>query len=396
MDMQVLDGIRVIDLTRVLAGPYATMVLADLGADVIKVESPGGDEARGFGPFKNEVSGYFQSVNRGKKSIVIDLKTDDGRELLLNLLEEADIIAENYRPGAMNRLGLDYEALHQRFPRLIYAACSGFGQTGPYAQRGAYDMIIQGMGGVVSVTGEPGRPPVRVGVSIGDLSASLFTAIGILSALHVRNRTGVGQMVDISMLDCQVALLENAIARFDMTGDIPEPIGSRHPSITPFQAFDTREGWLMLAIGNDSLWARFCGVVSMEELVEDVRFRSNALRTENHEALESILMGVMRSRTAQEWMALLEPLDIPCGPIHNVQDVVNDPQVKARDMIIEMDHPTAGNLRIPGSPLKLSDTPSRISEPAPDLGQHTDHILSTVLKIDASEIARLRATKCIL
>jgi len=393
--MQVLEGIRVIDLTRVLAGPYATMVLADLGAEVIKVESLTGDEARRFGPFKGDVSGYFQSVNRGKKSVAIDLKHPDGKALLMDLLAQSDILVENYRPGAMKRLGLDYETLRSVYPSLIYAACSGFGQTGPYSHRGAYDMIIQGMGGVISVTGEPDQPPVRVGISIGDLSASLFTAIGILSALHVRNQTGAGQMVDIGMLDCQVALLENAISRFDMNGEVPKPLGARHPSITPFQAFETSDSWLMLAIGNNVLWQKFCDVIETPWLTQDPRFSDNASRTDNHTALQNVLSPIIKQRTTPAWIDLLEPLDIPCGPIHDVQQVVEDPQVKARDMILQFTHPTAGPLRMAGTPIKLTDTPGQISGIAPELGEHTDDVLTSILNFSKQEIHKLRSQNII-
>ena len=393
--MQVLEGIRVIDLTRVLAGPYATMVLADLGAEVIKVESLTGDEARRFGPFKGDVSGYFQSVNRGKKSVAIDLKHPDGKALLMDLLAQSDILVENYRPGAMKRLGLDYETLRSVYPSLIYAACSGFGQTGPYSHRGAYDMIIQGMGGVISVTGEPDQPPVRVGISIGDLSASLFTAIGILSALHVRNQTGAGQMVDIGMLDCQVALLENAISRFDMNGEVPKPLGARHPSITPFQAFETSDSWLMLAIGNNVLWQKFCDVIENPWLTQDPRFSDNASRTDNHTALQNVLSPIIKQRTTPAWIDLLEPLDIPCGPIHDVQQVVEDPQVNARDMILQFTHPTAGPLRMAGTPIKLTDTPGQISGIAPELGEHTDDVLTSILNFSKQEIHKLRSQNII-
>jgi CoA:oxalate CoA-transferase len=388
--MKALENLRVIDLTRVLAGPYATMILADLGAEVIKVEAPEGDESRGFGPFKNGVSGYFQSVNRGKKSLGINLKAPEGRDILLGLLDQADILVENFRPGTMTRLDLDYTSLHTRFPSLIYAACSGFGQTGPYAGRGAYDMIIQGMGGIVSITGEPGRPPVRVGVSIGDLSAALFTVIGILTALHTRQMTGQGQLVDISMLDGQVALLENAVTRYDMTGQTPGPLGARHPSITPFQAFPTLDGWMMLAIGNNALWNKFCRVIERDDLVSDERFRDNESRTAHHEQLEAILSEIFRTRNLTEWLDLLNRSDIPCGPVQRVDEVMSHPQVNARGMILNLPHPVAGSIRMPGSPIKLSDTPPVIDRAAPDLGQHTDEVLERVLHLSPDQRDHLR------
>ena len=313
----------------------------------------------------------------------------------MDLLAQSDILVENYRPGAMKRLGLDYETLRSVYPSLIYAACSGFGQTGPYSHRGAYDMIIQGMGGVISVTGEPDQPPVRVGISIGDLSASLFTAIGILSALHVRNQTGAGQMVDIGMLDCQVALLENAISRFDMNGEVPKPLGARHPSITPFQAFETSDSWLMLAIGNNVLWQKFCDVIENPWLTQDPRFSDNASRTDNHTALQNVLSPIIKQRTTPAWIDLLEPLDIPCGPIHDVQQVVEDPQVNARDMILQFTHPTAGPLRMAGTPIKLTDTPGQISGIAPELGEHTDDVLTSILNFSKQEIHKLRSQNII-
>ena len=393
--MGALKDIRVIDLTRVLAGPFTTMTLGDLGAEIIKVEPFGGDEARGFGPFKEGVSGYFENINRGKQSIAIDLKHHHGRDLLLDLIAQSDVLVENFRPGVMKKLGLDYETLQERFPRLIYAACSGFGQTGPYARRGAYDMIIQGMGGIVSITGEPDRPPVRVGVSIGDIAAALYSCIGILTALFARTQTGKGQMVDIGMLDCQVALLENAIARYDMTGAVPEPLGARHPSITPFQAVESRDGWLMIAAGNNVLWRRLCEVIAREDLVDDDRFSDNNLRTENHGELNTILSNAFRTRTTEDWLRQLDAAGIPCGPIQNVQEVVEDPQVLARDMIVKILHPIAGSLRVAGSPLKLSESPPEVTRHAPALGEHTDQVLHTLLQATTDDLARWRESGAI-
>lgn len=393
--MRPLDDIRVIDLTRVLAGPYATMVLADLGAEVIKIESFEGDEARGFGPFKNGVSGYFQSVNRGKKSLALDLKHPEAKILLKKLIAKSDVLVENFRPGAMARLGLDYQTLSTEVPGLIYAACSGFGQTGPLAQKGAYDVIIQGMGGIVGITGEPGRPPIRVGVSIGDLSAALFCAIGILSALTMRRHTGRGQLVDISMLDCQVALLENAIARFDITGESPGPLGSRHPSITPFQSFQTSDGWMTVAAGNNLLWAALCSVLNVPTLIHDPRFLTNDLRTTNHACLEPLLSAPFSMKTKQEWIQLLECRGVPCGPIQSVREVVQHPQVLAREMIQTIDHPVAGTLKVPGSPLKFSDAQPMDIQRAPELGEHTDELLQRLLTFSAADLSRLRRHKVI-
>ena len=387
-----LDGLRVIDLSRVLAGPYATMVLADLGAEVIKVEQPGtGDEARSFGPFQNGISAYFMSINRGKKSVTLNLREEEGKEILRGLVRQADILVENFRPGAMKRLGLDYEALRQENPRLIYAAASGFGQTGPLSDRGAYDMIIQAMGGIISITGEPGRPPVRVGTSIGDLTASLFTVIGILSALRHRDQTGEGQLVDIAMLDCQAAILENAVARYAVTGETPGPLGSRHPTITPFQIFSSKDGYFVIAIGNDATWQKFCESDSIRrpDLTTDERFATNPARTENHAEVETILNGIFASKTTDEWLEELEKIGVPCGPIQGVDQVVSHPQIKAREMIVEIDHPDAGPLMMPASPLKLSQTPPKTEVPSPRLGQHTEEVLAGVLGLSQEKIAEL-------
>ncbi len=388
--MTALKNIRIIDLTRVLAGPFATMTFADLGAEVVKVEPFEGDEARNFGPLKDGISGYFENVNRGKKSIVINLKDPIGKEILLNLIKTSDILIENFRPGVMKKLGLDYDSLHQKFPKLIYAACSGFGQTGPYSEKGAYDMIIQGMGGIVSITGEPDRPPVRVGVSIGDIAAALYSCIGILVALLTRNQTGKGQLVDISMMDCQIALLENAIARYDMTGIIPSPLGARHPSITPFQALQTKNGWIMIAAGNNNLWKKLCQVLNLEILINDDRFKDNNLRTLNHQELDAILAKRFKTESTEIWLKRLSEANIPAGPIQNIKEVMEDPQVKARKMITEILHPIAGPLRIASSPLNLSETPPHIESPAPALGQHTNLILKQLINADDQEISKWR------
>ena len=386
-----LKGIRVLDLTRILAGPYATMILRDLGAEVIKIEQPGGgDEARDFGPFKNDFSLYFMSVNRGKKSVTLNLKSRRGKELFLELVKGSDILVENFRPGTMEKLGLDYESLKEHHPSLLYAACSGFGQTGPYAMRGAYDMIIQGMGGIISITGEPDRPPVRVGTSIGDITSALFTAIGILSALRHRDQTGEGQLIDVGMLDCQVAILENALVRYFSTGDIPRPLGRRHPAITPFEVFESTDGYVVIAIGNNELWRKFCEHVGHPELIDDERFHTNALRTENHEALFPILAEIMCRRTTDAWVETLEAIGVPCGPVNSVDKVANDPQVLERDMIVEVEHDATGTVQIPGIPIKLSETPGQIDAPAPNLGEHTSEVLTGLLGLETKEVNQLK------
>ena len=386
-----LDGIKVLDLTRVLAGPFATMILGDLGAEVIKIEQPGtGDESRNFGPFKNGFSLYFMSVNRGKRSVTLNLKSDRGKAIFKQLVQQNDILVENFRPGTMKKLGLDYRTLAVEYPQLIYAACSGFGQTGPYAEKGAYDMIIQGMGGIISITGEPDGSPVRVGTSISDITAALFTTIGILSALHHRNITGKGQFVDVAMLDSLAAVLENAIVRYFATGDNPQPLGSRHPAITPFESFKSSDGHIIIAIGNDVLWSKFCEYVDKKDLITDARFNTNNKRTDNHDELQPILSEIMCQRTTDEWIEALENIGVPCGPINTIDKVVNHPQIEAREMIAKVVHEITGTVQVPGIPIKMSDTPGKIETPAPSLGQHTDTVLMNELNIPVDEIEELR------
>ena len=386
-----LDGIKVLDLTRVLAGPYATMLLGDLGAEVIKIEQPGtGDESRNFGPFKNGFSLYFMSVNRGKRSITLNLKTERGHAIFKQLLAHTDIVVENFRPGTMKKLGLDYDTLKTEHPSLIYAACSGFGQTGPYAQQGAYDMIIQGMGGIISITGEPEGPPVRVGTSISDITAALFTTIGVLSALHHRSQTGKGQFVDVAMLDSLVAVLENAVVRYFATGEAPKPLGARHPAITPFEAFASADGHVIIALGNDTLWAKFCEHVNRQGLISDARFRTNADRTENHAELFPILSDIMSQRTTDDWINALGKIGVPCGPINAMDKVVSHPQVQAREMITQVAHHITGAVEVPGVPIKLSETPGNVDAPAPSLGEHTTEILIDILKMSPDEVAALK------
>lgn len=386
-----LDGIKVLDLTRVLAGPYTTMILADLGAEVIKIEHPDtGDESRNFGPFKNGFSLYFMSVNRGKRSVTLNLKSHRGKSIFKQLVKQNDILVENFRPGTMKRLGLDYDTFAVEHPQLIYASCSGFGQTGPFAEKGAYDMIIQGMGGIISITGEPDGSPVRVGTSISDITAALFTTIGLLSALHHRNITGKGQYVDVAMLDSLVAVLENAIIRYSATGENPQPLGSRHPVITPFESFKSSDGNIIIAIGNDVLWSRFCEYVERKDLITDARFNTNNKRTDNHDELHPILSDIMSKKTTVEWIEALENIGVPCGPINTIDKVVNHPQIEAREMIAKVVHEITGTVQVPGVPIKMSDTPGKVEKPAPSLGEHTDKVLMNELNIPLDEIEELR------
>jgi CoA:oxalate CoA-transferase len=372
-----LVDVTILDLTRVLAGPYCTMVLADLGARVIKVERPGeGDDARSIGPFVNAKSAYFMSLNRGKESIALDLRDPAGREIFEKLLPRADVLVENFRAGVMEKLGYGWETLHARHPRLIYAAASGFGHTGPYAGRPAYDLVAQGMGGLMSLTGQPGSAPTRVGTSIGDIAAGLFTAVGVNAALYHRQLTGEGTKIDVAMLDCQVALLENAIARYVATARVPGPLGSRHPSITPFEAFACSDGHLILAAGNDGLFRKLCHVLGCPELADDPRFGSNQARTGNADALKIAIEGALGARTRADWLAAFEAAGVPCAPINDVAEVMADPQVAARNMVIRVMDEVAGEIPMPGNPIKLSafeDPDTR--EPAPGLDQDRRRLL---------------------
>ncbi len=372
-----LSGTLVVDLTRVLAGPFCTMVLADLGARVIKVESPrGGDDARRVGPFLRGRSAYFLSLNRGKQSIALDLKDAADRAIFEALLTRADVLTENFRPGVMDRLGYGWEALHARFPRLVMASTSGFGQSGPYAKRPAYDIVVQAMGGIMSLTGHPGGPPTRVGSSMGDITAGLFTAIGIQAALLARVQSGEGMQVDVAMLDAQIATLENAVARYQATGEIPGPLGSRHPSITPFEALATRDGYLVIAAGNDDLFARLCEVLACSELVADSRFADNPSRTQHADELRSSLEAALSGATTVEWLECLERAGVPCGPVNDVEAMLRDPQVAARNMLVRVEG-EPGGLSLAGNPIKLSafDDPDT-REPAPELDADRAAILA--------------------
>ena len=386
-----LEGLVVLDLTRVLAGPFAGMMLADMGARVIKVENPqGGDDARAYTPFQNGESAYFMSLNRGKESVTLNLKHPEGKRILKELAARADILVENYKPGTMKKLGLDYDVLSRVNPRLIYAASSGFGQTGPYSDRPAYDLIVQGMGGLQSITGTDPKHPLKVGSSMADILAGIFAVIGILAALHHRSLTGRGQMVDVAMLDCLVATLENAVARYETSGEAPGPIGNDHPSICPFATFESADGFINIAAGNDVLWTRLCEVLGTPETASDPRFLTNRDRIENWPALKAILNAQTQGKTTAQWMEALMAVQVPCGPINTIDKVVSDPQVLAREMIVPVTHPVAGELKMPGVPIKFSETPASISGPAPLLGEHVSLIYGGLLGMLDREIERLR------
>jgi CoA:oxalate CoA-transferase len=391
---QPLRGIRVLDLSRVLAGPFCAMNLADLGAEVIKVEIPGrGDDSRGYAPQipNSSDSGYYYSVNRGKQSVTIDLHQPEGAEILLALARHADVVVENFSPGTMERFNLGYQRLREVNSRIVLCSISGFGQSGPMAAAPAYDIVAQALGGTMSITGQAGGEPTRCGVSIGDLAAALYGVVAILAALRTRDQTGSGQHLDIAMLDCQVAWLEDALARFSATGKVPGPIGSRHPSITPFQHFRAADGHFVAGCGNEAIWQRFCDAIGMSALKNDAQFATNADRTANHAELEPILMKHFATGPRAEWLQRLEAANVPCAPIATVAEVAQNPHLKEREMVLHADHPAFDGLIVPGSPLKTAGVASAPATRAPDLGEHTDAVLGRLLGYDAGRLAELRA-----
>ncbi len=392
IDQQPLRGVRVLDLTRVLAGPFCTMNLADLGAEVIKIEVPGrGDDSRSFAPMMpSGDSGYFYSVNRGKRSVTLDLRTEDGAKVFLELAAKSDVVVENFSPGTMDRFKVGYAQLKAANPKIILCSISGFGQTGPKTSAPAYDIVAQALGGTMSITGNAGGEPVRCGVSVGDLSAALYGVIAIMSALRVRDRDGVGNHVDIAMLDCQVAMLEDALARYSVSGRIPGRIGTRHPSITPFQQFRAADDYFVMGAGNEAIWLRFCDAIAMPQLKDDPRFLTNADRTANHPELETILARVFATHPRDHWLRLLSDASVPCAPIANVEEVTRDPHLAARNMILHADHPEFDGLIVPGSPLKSAGDTDIPSTRAPRLGESTDEVLSSVLGYDTLRLSELR------
>ena len=394
IDQKPLRGVRVLDLTRVLAGPFCTMNLADLGADVIKIEMPGGgDDSRSFAPMMpSGDSGYFYSVNRGKRSVTLDLRFEEGAAIFIELAAKSDIVVENFSPGTMDRFKLGYAQLKAANPKIILCSISGFGQSGPMTSAPAYDIVAQALGGTMSITGSPGGEPVRCGVSVGDLGAALYGVIAIMSALRVRDRDGVGNHVDIAMLDCQVAMLEDALARYSVSGKIPERLGTRHPSITPFQQFRAAGDYFVMGAGNEAIWLRFCDVIAMPQLKDDPRFLTNFDRTAHHAELETLLARIFATRPREHWLRLLADASVPCAPIANVEEVTRDPHLAARNMILHAEHPDFHGLIVPGSPLKSvgvgdADIPSTR---AAGLGESTDEVLASVLGYDSNRLSELR------
>ena len=389
-----LEGIRVVDATQVMAGPFCAMQLADLGASVIKIEPPGGDSTRQMPGASGTDTPAFNAVNRGKRSIVIDLKNERGRHVFERLARSADILIENYRPGVMHDLGLGYDALRARNPRLIYASISGYGQTGPDRRKGGFDLIAQGVSGIMSITGEPGRPPVKAGLPITDLGAGLFALVGILAALHHRHRTGAGQHVETSLVDAGVALSVWEAAEYFSGAGVPAALGSAHRMNAPYQAIRCSDGYITIGAANERIFRRLCDVLDRPAWLASPLFRDNASRVKNREALAAQIEAIMSQRPRAHWLERLEANDIPCGPINDYEQVFADPQILARELVVETDHPTLGRIRTLGSPVKLSETPPLVARPAPRLGEHTDEILREA-EFSAGEIEELRRARVI-
>jgi crotonobetainyl-CoA:carnitine CoA-transferase CaiB-like acyl-CoA transferase len=388
--MRPLDGITVLDLTRVLSGPYCTMLLADMGARVIKIEQPGkGDDTRAWGPpFLEGESAYFLSINRNKESVTLDFKKPEGRAILDRLIAKSDVLVENFRPGTLTRMGLDFNTLHAAHPRLVYCSVSGFGQTGPRSHQPGYDAVMQGEGGLMSITGPADGPSFRLGVAIADIVSGMFAAYGTAMALFARERTGRGQNVDVAMLDSVMALLTYQASNFFASGRVPGRLGNRHPSIVPYETFAASDGEFVLAVGTDDQWRKFCAVAG---LAEDPRFATNRQRVTGYDELRPIVADRLRQEPRQHWIDRLSAAGVPCGSVRNFQELFADPQVAAREMVASLQHPTIGAMQVLGVPVKLSDTPGGIDTPPPRLGEHTDAVLSRDLGLDTQAIAALRA-----
>ncbi len=371
-----LEGVKILDMTRVLAGPFAGMMLADMGAEVVKVENPdGGDDSRAFTPFVGDESGYFMCINRNKKSIALDLKNKEDKALFLKLVEKADVVLENYRPGTMEKLGLGYEDLKKVNEKIILASASGFGQTGPYSKRPAYDAMIQAASGLMSLTGHPDGVPTKVGASIADITAGMYTAYGIMIALYNKEIHGFGQKVDVAMLDSVVSVLENAMIRYFATGDIPTRMGNGHPSIAPFTTYETSDDYVVIAAGNDKLFATFAKAIGREDLLEVEEFKTNAGRVNTMDKHHEMVNPTMKEKTTDQWLDIFEENGIPCSRINNIEQVANDPQIKARKMIEVTHHSKVGEFKVPGIPVKMSETPGSIRMAAPVLNEHKEEII---------------------
>jgi formyl-CoA transferase len=397
--MRPLVNIRILDMTRALAGPYCTMMLGDLGADVLKVERPdSGDDSRGwgppfvgipYGPYPGE-SAYFLAANRNKRSLTVNLQTPDGQEIIRRLASISDVLVENYRTGALDQMGLGYPELHSLYPRLVYCSISGYGRTGPLAERPGYDAILQAEGGMMSITGEVDGPPSRVGIPIVDITAGMFAATSILAALHARDRTGEGQQIDISLFDSEIALMANVASNYLVGGDQPRRLGNAHPNLAPYEAFSARDGWFMLGAANERQWGLLCDMLGRPDMKTDSRFATNRHRVAHREALVDELNRIFSQRDVNDWLADIAKADLPCGPINSLPQVFAHPQALAREMTLESEHPTAGTVRMTGFPYKLSQTPAEIQRPPPRLGEHTEEVLTGLLSYSPEGVASLR------
>ncbi|MFQ6015496.1 MAG: CaiB/BaiF CoA transferase family protein [Anaerolineae bacterium] len=393
MRNQLLSGVRILDLSHMLAGPYGTMLLADLGAEVIKIEPPPrGDPMRGMGPhFLAGESAYFLSINRNKKSLVLDLKAEEGKRVFYDLVKVSDVVYDNFRPGILKKLACDYETLKEINPRIICCSISGFGQTGPYRDRPAFDLALQAITGAMSITGEPGRMPVRMGIPMGDLSGGMFAAFAVCAALYQRERTGQGGAIDLSLMDTTISLLTYVAQYYFADGVVPEPFGSSHASVVPYQAFETKDGCLVVAAFAEKFWQGLCRALGLEELIEDPRFLNNDLRRENKEALLPVLEEAFKAKTTDQWLEILEKEGVPSAPINTLDRVFEDPQVLARHMKVEVDHSAIGKLPMIGNPVKISGVAEKEMAPPPTLGQHVEEVLAGILGYAEEKIADLRA-----
>lgn len=397
--MRPLNGIRILDITRALAGPYCTMMLGDLGADVIKVERPGiGDETRGwgppfvgkpYGPYPGE-SAYFIAANRNKRSVTVNIRTEEGQEVIRRLAEISDVLVENYRTGDLDKLGLGFPDLHRLYPNLIYCSVSGYGRTGPFADRPGYDAILQAEGGMMSITGPVDGPPSRVGIPIIDITSGMFASTAILSALHARNITGEGQLVDISLFDSHIALLSNVASNYLVGEEPPRRLGNAHPNLVPYQAFSARDGWFIVGIANEKQWGLLCDMLDRPDMKTDSRFSPNGNRVANRKILVDELNSIFAQRDLNDWLADLVKAGLPCGPINSIPEVFAHPQAQAREMTLESEHASAGTVKLTGFPYKFSQTPAEIHRPPPLLGQHTEEVLTSLLDYSPDSVASLR------
>ena len=386
-----LEGVTVLDLTRVLAGPFCTMLLSDMGAEVIKVEIPGrGDDSRHFGPFKEGESGYYIFLNRGKKSMTLNLKHPKGVNVFKKLVAKADVVVENFKPGVADKLGIGYSVLSGIDPSIIFASISGFGQYGPLSAKPAYDLVAQAMGGIMSITGFPDNPPTRVGSSLGDISAGLFAAFGIVSALYKRKETGKGQHIDVAMVDSVFSFLESNVMRYTMGNEVPTRVGSRHPLSSPFDIYRAGDGYVVIAIANDQLFERFCNTVGFAGLDKDPRFATDQMRNRYQEELKELIECWSKNYTVDEIVSLLDEASVPSSPVLDIEQICNAPHIKARNMLLEVNHPVSGKVKIPGNPVKLSDTPIIIEKTAPLLGEHNSEILTSLLGLTGEEVNGLQ------